>query len=285
MESICRLYRIIGGKQFLSVIMLAGGLGLLPACATVPEDPDLLALYEETNDPYEPFNRLSFEITQWGDRWFLRPVANVYRTITPTPARYGLSQFTSNLGEPYNMLYNSLQGEWSRAGNSLSRFLINSTFGIGGLFDVAGRIGIQPAGENLEDTLAVWGVPEGPYIFIPFMGPTTGRGLLARGVNFNRAYVIDGSLAPLNHINDGRDFIDNQSLILSGAGILEGRAQFIGTDRQVEESTVDLYTTFREFYRQSLRRGIANGQVPVDEIDLEEDLDIFDEEFEEEFDE
>jgi len=140
-------------------------------CATTPRDDG-----EPRNaDPLEPINRVSYRIHEVGDRYVLRPVARGYRAITPQPVRTGIGNVFRNLGMPVVIINGLLQGKFAQAADDTGHFLVNTTLGIGGLFDVATRAGIERSDEDFGQTLAVWGVPSGPYVFIPFMGPTTFR--------------------------------------------------------------------------------------------------------------
>lgn len=152
---------------------------LLGACATMPGQ-DRLA----ERDPLEKFNRGVWGINRAADKVVIRPVTSVYRAVAPRPLRQGVSNFFANLTEPWSFVNNVLQGKIKRAGHNLKRFVVNTTIGIGGLFDPASRAGITPAREDLGQTLAHYGVNGGPYLVLPLLGPSTLRDGIGSGVAF-----------------------------------------------------------------------------------------------------
>lgn len=168
-------------RKFLpTLLLLALFGGGLSACATTMEGPNGLA----DRDPYEEFNRDMWSVNQAADDAVVRPVSEVYRAVTPQPARRGIGNFFRNLSEPWSFINNLLQGKPGRAIRNLGRFIVNTTVGIGGLIDVASEIGIEPAPEDFGQTLAVWGVGDGGYRVVPLIGPTTGRDLIGSIVGF-----------------------------------------------------------------------------------------------------
>jgi phospholipid-binding lipoprotein MlaA len=166
------------------VALLALGL-LLTACATRPDpsDPEEVAEFEATNDPIEPWNRAMFFVNDGLDTLVLRPAAEAYGIFIPPPIRTAVQNMLGNLRSPVILLNDVLQGETQRAGNTLGRFVLNTTLGIGGAFDVATGFGLPAHGEDFGQTLAVWGASEGPYLFIPGLGPSNPRDLLGTGVD------------------------------------------------------------------------------------------------------
>ncbi|WBO23568.1 MlaA family lipoprotein [Sphingomonas abietis] len=146
---------------------LLPALVLLAGCATTgPKTP---------GDPYEGINRKMWNLDRGLDKAVLRPVAKGYITVMPHPIRHGLSNMLSNVSEPFSFINGMLQGKPKRALNSLGRFVINTTVGIGGFMDVAGRNGYKPTPEDLGQTFAVWGAKKSTYLVLPFYGPTTIR--------------------------------------------------------------------------------------------------------------
>ena len=136
--------------------------------ADVPEQ-------DNARDPLEGFNRAMYTFNDKFDRYLLKPVAKGYRAITPKPVSRGISNFFSNLHDPGIMLNNLLQGKPKQAGSDLGRFLVNTTLGIAGLFDVASKMGMEKHNEAIRQTLAKWGVGEGSYLVPPFLGPSNVR--------------------------------------------------------------------------------------------------------------
>jgi phospholipid-binding lipoprotein MlaA len=167
-------------KLLPTLLLLALFSGTLGACATTYEGPHGLA----DRDPYEEFNRDIWSANQAVDGAVIRPVSDVYRTITPAPARRGLTNVLRNLAEPWSFINNLLQGKPGRALRNLGRFIVNTTVGVGGLADVATEIGIEPAPEDFGQTLAVWGVGDGGYRIVPVLGPSTGRDLVGSIIGF-----------------------------------------------------------------------------------------------------
>lgn len=147
-------------------------LGLmLSACTTTRVGTDRLA----ERDPLEGFNRAVWAVNRGADKVVVKPVTQVYRAVAPKPARDGVRNFFANVTEPFSLINNVLQGKGDRAVRNLGRFVVNTTIGIGGLFDQASRMGIKPASEDLGQTLAAWGANGGPYLVLPLLGPSTMR--------------------------------------------------------------------------------------------------------------
>jgi ABC-type transporter MlaC component len=142
-----------------------------------------VAEFRQNNDPIEPFNRGAYAVHQAIDRNVLAPVARGYRAVVPTPVRLGVRNVLANLRTPVILVNDVLQGEPRRAGDTLGRFVVNSTLGVGGIFDVAGnRLGVRGHAEDFGQTFARWGVGEGPYLFIPVIGPSNPRDLTGFGL-------------------------------------------------------------------------------------------------------
>lgn len=137
-----------------------------------------------TEDPFESWNRKVFAFNDGVDRWFLRPVASAYRTVTPTIVDKGVTNFFSNLGEIGNFANSLLQGKGESAVVAFGRFTYNTVFGLGGFFDVATAFDLPERNEDFGQTLGIWGVSSGPYLVLPLLGPSTPRhttGLLTDG--------------------------------------------------------------------------------------------------------
>ncbi|TPG51889.1 VacJ family lipoprotein [Roseomonas nepalensis] len=238
---------------------LAGGL--LAGCATLPppDDKDALEEFRANNDPAEPFNRAMYDVHQAIDTAVLRPVAVAYRAVVPPPVRTGVSNVLSNLRSPVILMNDALQGETERFGITLGRFMINSTLGVGGIFDVASRFGLVPHTEDFGQTFAVAGVEEGPYLFIPILGPSNPRDL----VGFAAGIAAD----PFNWLTFGnRDLLDALSYARAGVTVVSTRESLLDTLDDVQRTSLDPYATLRSAYRQQRAREIANtgsGAVPA----------------------
>ena len=151
-----------------------------PAAGAAPASVDDGAPY----DPWEKINRAIWGVNMGVDKVVIKPASTVYRTVTPRPARRGLTRVLANLSEPYSVVNNLLQGKADRAFNSLGRFVINMTAGVGGLADQASRMGLKQTPEDLGQTLAHWGVKAGPYVVLPLLGPSTVRDGIGSGASF-----------------------------------------------------------------------------------------------------
>ena len=167
--------------------VLAGSMVALSACATTPEDPSPSAVY----DPLEGWNRGVFAFNEGVDKAILEPTAKGYRAITNEPVRGGVSNFLTNLNQPVVFANTILQGKPIAAVDTAARFVLNSTVGIVGIFDPATSVDIPEHREDFGQTLGVWGISNGPYLMLPFMGPSNLRDLTGRGV--------DVAFNPLNY--------------------------------------------------------------------------------------
>ena len=169
-------------------------LVLLSGCATVGQD----RLAEK--DPLEKVNRGIWAVDMAADKVIMRPAAKVYRAVTPAPARRGISNAFANLTEPWSFINNVLQGHGKRAMRNLGRFAVNSTIGIGGLFDHASKMGMPAAYEDLGQTMAVWGFNAGPYLVLPIFGPSTMRDAIGQGLG--RGRILRCPIGVERHVGD-----------------------------------------------------------------------------------
>ena len=201
------------------------------------------------NDPYERANRAIFAVDLKIDHYIARPVAVVYNRAIPQLARDDIHNFLSNLDSPVTLGNDILQGETDRAGQTLGRVVVNSTLGLGGLVDVGARIGILGHEEDFGQTLAVWGVGEGPYLVLPLAGPSTPRDLTGS--------IADIAMDPLAYAkwhNSAASLITREVF-----EIVDLRARNVDTLDQIERASVDLYAGVRSFYRQHRNAEIRNG--------------------------
>ncbi|WP_135468169.1 MlaA family lipoprotein [Crenalkalicoccus roseus] len=220
---------------------------LATGCATRPPagDPEALAEFRETNDPAEPFNRAMYDVHQGLDRAVLRPVARGYRTVVPQPVRTGVRNVLGNLRSPVILLNDMLQGEPRRAGDTLGRFVINSTLGLGGIFDVAkSHFGVPGHTADFGQTLGRWGVGEGPYLFVPVLGPSNPRDLLG----FGAGVAAD----PFFWVGQGA-VVDGLAWGRVGATVVDTREDLLDPLDELERSSLDPYATLRSVYRQRRR--------------------------------
>ncbi len=191
---------------------------------------------EEDNDPWERFNEKVFEFNRQTDRFVLKPVAQVYSLIVPEPFQLMIANGFDNISFVPRMINSLLQLKVGGASRELSRFLINSTLGIGGLFDAAKYWGIEKSREDFGQTLGVWGVSPGPYLIVPFMEPMTVRDGIGRGV--------DSLMNPMSYFVP---FIWT-GISLKLGEIVNDRALNLDLFQGFEESVVDLYSAVRHGY-------------------------------------
>ena len=221
-------------------------------------------------DPLEDFNRGSFQFNLFLDRYLLKPVAKTYRFVTPSFVRTGVSNFVFNLKTPITVANDLLQGEPTRATESLGRFMFNTIMGFGGLVDVGGMLGMpERHTEDFGQTLAVYGVGSGPYLMLPLIGPTNPRDLAGMVVDF----VFD----PLTFIAP-----TESSLGTTGVNIVSARERNIETFDELERTSLDFYAATRTLSQQLRENEIRNGApAPLDDVYGEDiyDESIFDEEF------
>jgi phospholipid-binding lipoprotein MlaA len=221
----------------------------LAACATRPpaSDPDALADYEQTNDPLEPTNRVFYKVDDALDTYALKPVAQAYVYVTPTPVRRGAHNFLANLGFPVLFANDVAQAKPRRAGDTFMRFVINSTVGVVGVFDVAKGWGYPGHDTDFGVTLGLWGVPEGPFLYLPVLGPSSPRGVVG--------YGVDAALNPFNYVPKGYG-LRTFSWATTGLGIIDTRADLLPDLDKVKASALDPYATFRSLYRQHVQSQI-----------------------------
>jgi phospholipid-binding lipoprotein MlaA len=211
---------------------------------------------QDINDPFEPFNRLMFNTTLAIDKVVLRPTAIVYRAVFPQPIRDGVRNFLNNLDSPVILTNDLLQGELGRARITFVRAIVNTTVGIGGLFDVADRWGLPRHREDFGQTLATFGIGEGPYLFIPLFGPANPRDLLG--------YGTDLFFQPLTYVQWGDESYVPYARY--GIDLLDLRARNIETLDEIEQTSLDYYASVRSLYRQSRNNEINNGAAAVEDL-------------------
>jgi phospholipid-binding lipoprotein MlaA len=224
---------------------LLGLAGLALAGCAGAASPEALA----ANDPFEPANREVFALNRQLDRIFFIPTLKRYQSL-PGGVRTGLHNFLRNLALPTIFVNDLMQAEPGRAGRTVTRFVINSSLGIGGIFDPASPIGVPYHGEDFGQTLAVWGVGEGPYLMLPLLGPSNPRDTAGLALD---TLVLD----PTNYVHVKQHFwwdAGRQYL-----NVLDLRSQTFETLQGIERSSVDYYATLRSLYRQARDSDIRNG--------------------------
>lgn len=227
------------------------------ACASNPErqvnsqtsvvnEVDIIETEPTTNDPLESVNRVIWDFNyDVLDRYILKPVTKGYVAVTPQPVRKGLLNFSENLEEPFNLVNNLLEGSFHQSAVNFSRFLINSTIGVLGIFDVASTMDLAPAKEDFGQVLGVWGLDTGPYLMLPVLGPSEVRdttGKIVEGIATSNVYSDPVSIG-------GRVI-----------GLLETRALLLDQEETLERA-LDQYIFVKDLYFQRLAFEIKDGQI------------------------
>ena len=236
---------IRGAAALLLAAILAG-------CATPPSDPAERAAFEQNNDPLEPFNRQTLDLNLLLDRILLEPATKVYIAIVPEEGRDALKHALDNMKEPVVVINNVLQGEPERAGIAAGRFTVNTTLGLVGFLDVAAKWGLEKQTGDFGQTLFVWGLPEGPYLVAPILGPSNPRDLAGMGID---AYADPFSfLATVKAVDE----IQISRFVLDG---IDQRARVIDVLDDLQKNSLDFYAQLRSLMQQrraaELRRGAA----------------------------
>jgi phospholipid-binding lipoprotein MlaA len=234
------------GRAALTIA--AASLLALPVDAAEEPDPLFDDLGEEYAqepagfpDPIEPFNRYVLAFNEEVDRWFLDPLTRVYRFILPDEVKRAVQRGLSNLNSPGVTINDVLQCEFEDAGITVWRFVINSTFGIAGLFDAAGWLGVKGHTSDFDQTLAIYGVPSGAFLMLPVFGPTTVRGGFGT--------IVDTAFRPTTYFLAGTEqFVF--TIIHGGSSGLATREASLDDIETLQDSSVDYYAALRNAYYQ-----------------------------------
>ena len=236
-----------------SLLLLAAG------CATTGGDAN-------PRDPFEPFNRSVYRFNDTLDRYALKPVAQAYQKVVPEPLQLMVNSFFANLDDLYTSANNLLQAKPREALVDLSRFVVNSTLGFAGVADVASEIGLPKHDEDLGQTLGYWGVPSGPYLVIPLLGPSTVRDAPSR--------VADIFASPVNLVYEKSVRERNVSW---GLRLVTGRVALLDADKVIQGAALDPYSLIRDGWLQRRRNAVYDGNPPEEEF--EDDSGYSNEEF------
>ncbi|MBB3229440.1 MlaA family lipoprotein [Halomonas stenophila] len=236
------------GAALLAVALLSGCASTASSRQAQPED------------PWEGFNRQVFAFNDTLDRYALKPAAQGYRFVTPDPVETGVGNFFANLGELRTTLNSLLQGKPGNAGIATGRFLVNSTVGVLGLFDVASHMELVGREEDFGQTLAVWGVGEGPYVVLPLLGPST--------VRDTAGLPVDSYTYPLTYVEE-----DKVRLSLRVLDAIDTRAGLLDQERLIRG---DRYSFIRDSWLQRRRFEVNDGELgedpfATDEFDFDDD--------------
>ena len=218
-------------------------LGALAGCATPPpaSDPEAVADFQEANDPLEPTNRVVYAIDDGLDTVILRPVAKAYRVVVPPPVRAGIHNVLSNLITPVQLGNDMLEGKPRRAGDTTMRFFINTTVGVLGIFDVAKGWGYPDHDADFGMTMGLWGLPEGPFLFLPILGPSNPRDAVGIGV--------DAAMDPFTWVGQGAA-VTALNWSRRAVSAVDTRERHLDDIDSVKKTALDPYATFRSLYRQ-----------------------------------
>lgn len=243
-------------KNCLAVVAIST---LLAACSTTGSQQ---SYGQSAQDPYESFNRSIYSFNMVLDENVLQPVARGYQDVVPSPARTGVRNFFGNLGDVWSLVNNSLQLKGEAAMSNFFRVAVNSTFGFGGLLDIATEMRLQRYKTDFGLTLGHWGVPTGPYLMLPLLGPSTVRDTVA--------WPVDYYGNPLAQLKP-----DSHRYALTGLRLIDSRASLLGTTDLLQSAALDPYIMMRDFYmaqRTSLDPDESGGTLDDDYYDENEAL-------------
>ncbi|WP_294370550.1 VacJ family lipoprotein [Pseudacidovorax sp.] len=224
-----------------------------PAAAPATEDSTAApADLRNPADPFEPFNRRMFRFNKALDDAVLKPVATTYRDVLPSMVRSGVTNFFNNLGDIWNFANNVLQLKAQNSAETFMRLNVNTVFGLGGILDVASDLGIERHSADFGQTLGYWGVPSGPYLMLPLLGPST---------------VRDTAALPIDWQGDPVPSIDDKTVrwSLTGLWLVDRRARLLRTTSLLEDAALDPYSFSRDAYLQRRRAEVNDGRTRQDD--------------------
>ena len=222
-------------------LAIGAGVALLGGCATIgPTSPA---------DPFEPWNRAMYDVHQVVDGKVVKPVAQAYVDYTPKPIQQTIRNFFGNIEDVFSALTALMSGKLDRAGNDMGRVIINTLFGIGGLIDVASDGGIPKGDWDFGLAFGTWGFQQGPYLFVPLIGPTT--------VRDGTGLAIRIYFGPVGYLPD----VPTRN-VLYGIGLLDARAEALSTESVIDQAALDRYTFIRRAYLQRRQYLLYEGKVP-----------------------
>ncbi|MGH8797626.1 MAG: MlaA family lipoprotein [Caldimonas sp.] len=226
-------------RNLRSMLLMAAAMPFLAGCAMGPT----------RDDPFEPFNRAMYAVHEPIDTHVVRPFIDGYTKYTPAPLRIAISNFFNNIDDLFSAINDVLQGKRDKFGNDMGRVTINSGLGLGGLIDIASQIGVERGNEDFGQTFGVWGIGQGPYLFIPLFGPTT--------VRDGSGWIVRLYLGPTGYIPD----VPTRNVIY-GIGAIDARYQAQDAISFVDEAALDRYAFIRRAYLQRRLYQVYDGNVP-----------------------
>ena len=221
-------------------------IALLAGCAAAPS----------RDDPFEPMNRAAYAVHEVVDGNIVKPIAQAYVDYAPRLVQKGISNFFGNIDDLFSFINGVLQNKPVKAGHDLGRVITNTGFGLLGLIDIASEAGIPKGNEDFGQTFGYWGIPQGPYLFIPLLGPTT--------VRDGTGWVIRAYTTPIGYIPD----VPTRN-ILWGIGYLNERAQALQAESILDQASLDRYTFLRRAYLQRRQYLVFDGAPPPPKDDDE----------------
>ena len=227
-------------------VLLILSLLLLSACATVPGGPT-------EGDPFESYNRAMFSFNEGLDQYILKPVTEGYDAILPSPVKTGVSNFFSNIGDIFVIINDILQFKFTQAVSDTSRFVVNSTVGLFGLFDVATPMGLEKHNEDFGQTLAAWGVSSGPYVVLPIFGPRTLRG--------TGGFIVESAYDPIYKIEQ-----DDTRYATIALRAIDTRYNLLKAGRIADQAALDKYSFVRDAYLQHRKNLVYDGKPPEEKL-------------------
>ena len=227
----------------LKNFLVMGIATVLVCCASIPA-----GVEPSPNDPWEPFNRSVFEFNENLDAYFLKPVVTGYRFVLPEFVRDGIYNFFSNYNDIYTALNNLLQGKPSDAFSDLMRVVVNTTFGLGGFIDMATPGGLEKHKEDWGQTFGVWGVPSGPYVVLPFFGPSSVRDTFGTAADLETDYFFK--------------YIPDVGLrnSVTGLRVVNARNTYYEAGDLLNGAAIDKYSFLRDAYIQRREYQINEGR-------------------------
>lgn len=204
------------------------------------------------HDPFESYNRAMFSFNDSLDKNIVKPVAAAYKDYVPSPIQSGVSNFFGNIGDILVVLNDLLQGKFAQARDDTLRVFVNTVFGLFGLFDVASHMELPKHHEDFGQTLGVWGVSDGPYLVLPFLGPST--------IRDTAGLLVDSSVDPLYDISDSEARLSAIAL-----KAVDTRADLLGASKVLDQAAFDRYAFLRDAYLQRRKHLIYDGEPPKDE--------------------
>lgn len=224
---------------------------VMTGCATTDQSAGV-------HDPLEGYNRAMYKFNDAVDTAVLKPVAKGYDAVVPDPISQGVSNFFSNLNDITVIINDLLQGKFAQAGRDTHRFVVNTTVGVGGIFDVASLSGLNKNNEDFGQTLGVWGAEPGAYIVLPFFGP--------RNVRDSFGLIGDIFTDPVTYVDH-----DETRWALIGTRVIDTRANLLKAEKVLDEAALDEYTYVRDAYMQRRQSLVYDGNPPEEDFDVFED--------------